>query len=468
MTRIGTGDDAQLILARDIDFAAEELGRVAAHCHVAPRAALHAPEDPNAPFLDEQVRSVEAAAESLQSSLEWFASATRLAGSGYRAAERATQEVFSQFVQSAMHALGLFARPAVLAGIAGVVGGSILLPALDRLTQNSVVRAGLELLLAPVAAQLNVIIDSLTKTYGPLLEVVLMHPRTLDLLGYGARGVDDFLLGLVGAPRGTMSDNEAITMLAAGLLPLIANGHRLGSSPVSVREASDAESRLDSDVPVSSYSDGFDQITTQDSDIVIRSYELPDGTLHHQVFSQGTQNWTLGEEESGFDLLSNIENAASHGELFGSAYGVLQAMEAAGIGPDDTVDLFGYSQGGAAVALVAASQTFNVVSMTTYAAPSGQIEVPVDVDWVQIQIDGDAVPHVAGMSQHRTNARVLEVSVDIEVDSPFGYHLAPAYRAALADIEASGDSVALAQAQVRAERLDGARLVESAAYELDR
>lgn len=469
MSIVGSGDDVHFRLAAAIERAAEHLDTVATRCSIAPSAAWAAPDDANAVVLDTKVQDLAADAASLRTSLEWFATATRVAGFGYRETEQLVQEHISQTIQTAMHLLGILVRPAVFGLLAGAVGASVLVPAIDRLTQNSLVRAGLEAALRPVAMQLEIVAQQLSTLYGPFLESLLVHPTTLDLLGYGARGVDDFLLGVLGVPPvPVMSDNEAITLLATAMLPMIANGHRLGGSPVTPRDTSDQEPTLASTETVAGYAEGFEQIISQEHDIVIRTFELPDGTRHHQVFSQGTQNWSLGEEESGYDLLSNIENAASHGELHGTANGIRQAMIEAGISPDDTVDLFGYSQGGAAVALVAASGEFTVQSVTTYGAPSGQIEMPTEVDWVQIQIDQDLVANVAGMSQHRTNALLIEVSVDIDAQGPMDYHLAPAYEQALDQVEQSLDTVALRQVSDRAARLEGAVHAAGYSFELDR
>lgn len=470
MTGYGSSDDAHRVLARAIDSAVEELALANTDAGLAPSARAAAPADPVAITVDDYVAEICSELPRLVLELRTFSSLTYAVGLSYSNLEDALQNGFSSLTESALYLLGVLSRPLLLAALgAGLLFGPSLF-LLNQLTQNPTVRSMLELMLAPVQGQLETLLQNLQNAYGPYLEQLLLDPTVLDMLGYGTRGIDDFLAGLLGAiPLSSMSDQDAVTLLTMLILPLLANGHKLGSDPVTPREMTHEESFPEEpSEPVTTYSEGFEQITSQDSDIVILTFELSDGSLHHQVFVQGTQDWSFGDGDSGFDSISNVENAASHQNLYGSAQGLEQALLDAGIDPNDSIDLFGYSQGGAAVALVAANGNFNISSLTTYGAPSGLIVVPEEIDWVQLQNDQDIVANVAGMSQHETNATVIEMSPDINPQSIGDPHLPPAYRQAIDELEDSGDTVSLGQIQRREERLDGAVVVNRRAYELDR
>jgi len=133
-------------------------------------------------------------------------------------------------------------------------------------------------------------------------------------------------------------------------------------------------------------------IRDQPGQVSIHEHRMPDGSRRFQVFVDGTQ-------DVGLDDLANVENAASTpGALLGSDRAVVEAMEAAGIGPDDPVDVFGYSQGAGAVANVAASGRFNVETALLVAGPVATAELPPGVAVLSVAHEGDLVAASDGIA----------------------------------------------------------------------
>lgn len=466
----GSSDDAHILLAGALDSTVERLTRARIELVLTPSLQAAVPGNGYAAGVDQHVANAQFGLSGLLDDLRDFSSLTHVVGISYRAAESAIENGFRNLVESISYILGILSRPLVLSLLGVGAASAPLITLLNQLSQNPAVQQMLQVMLAPVTQAMEQMLNSLISAYGPYVQHLLTDPTVLDLLGYGTHGIDDFLTGLLGVvPLNALDDRDAVTLLTMLVLPLVANGHKLGSNPVVPRNST-AEEQFGAlpEGPISGYSEGFEQIISQNSDIVIYTYELPDGSLHYQVFVRGTQDWSFGDGKSGFDSISNFENAASHRDLYGTANGLEQALLDAGIPPGASLDLFGYSQGGAATALVAANGTFEVQSLTTYGAPSGFVDMPEGIDWVQLQNDSDIVPNVAGMSQHDTDAMLIEMSPDIHPQSFMDPHLAPAYQLALKELEESGDTVALGQANRRRDRLDGAQIIDQTAYELDR
>ena len=473
MTAYGSSPEAHRVLADAIEVARDAVERAKAVALAAPSCVSATSGYAPAVLADRQVHEVIAAAEALQTDLARHGFATRWAGAAYTEAESFIHSQIDRLSDSLASLLGTVLRPLVMRMLVGgvVVGGiaGAVSWALDVALSNPVTGPILQQLTAPIQALLDSAWQHLQTAFGPYLGQLLLRamqdPTVLDIAGWLVGGADNFIFSVLGVPSNA-DDMEGINVLMALILPIAFGGARLGANPVRPRQVSRTDATGTG--PVSSYTGGFEQIVSQNEDIVITSYEMPDGSLRYQVFVQGTQNWTMGEGESGFDMLSNLENAASARELYGTAYGLEQAMLDAGIGPDDAVDLFGYSQGGMATALVAANGTFNITSMTTYGAPTGWVDVPTDINWVQIQLAEDVVPNVAGGQQLSNSGTLIELGSVVDATSPLGYHLEEAYLPTLTWLETSDDTAALAQMRERANELIDAVAIETTAYELDR
>lgn len=476
MSTYGSSDDAHLVLAEALAAARDQATHARGLALAAPSCVAVTSASGPAILADQQVGEVITAADRLAVDIERLRLVTRWAGAAYSNAESFVHSQIDALSDTLASILGTLLRPLVLQTLLttglGVGAAAVFSWALDKVLTNPVTGPLLQQLIAPTQSLLDSAWQALQAAFGPYLGNLLMaaieNPAVLDLAGTAVGGVDDFILSVLGIPQGG-DDMAGIETLLALILPIAANGSRLGANPVTPRQVSQVAHKAKAGpTPIAGYAEGFEQIVSQADDIVIIEYAMPDGTTRYQVFVQGTQNWTMGDEESGFDMLSNLENAGSASELYGTAYGLEQAMLDAGIQPGDAVDLFGYSQGGMATALVAGNGTFNVVSLTTYGAPTGWAQVPEDVNWTQIQLAEDIVPNVAGGAQLSNSGTLIEIDSIVPADTPIGYHLADAYRPSLEWLESSGDTASLAQMREREVDLVGAVAVESTSYELDR
>ena len=480
MTAYGSGDGAQDVLSSSLYRASDTVSRARSMALAAPSCAAAAPGVGPAMLADQQVQLVVSLTDQTAKRLATHAFATRWAGAAYTDAESFVHSQIDALSDTVGSIMGTMLRPLVFAALIGgaaTAGWAAAMGwAFDQVLANPAAGPILQQIIDPVQALLDAAWQNLQSAFGPylgqLLTAAIEDPTLIDIGGWLAGGVDNFILSVAGGVPYAGDDMDGIRTILALLLPIATGGTRLGSNRITARQtASTSHPATGSDAApnaIAGYADGFDQITSQADDIVINAYEMPDGSIRYQVFVQGTQNWSMGEGESGFDLQSNLENAASADQLYGTAFGLEQAMLDAGIQPGDAVDLFGYSQGGMATTLVAASGTFNVNSLTTYGAPTGWVQTPDDLNWTQIQLAQDVVPNIAGGQQLSNSGTLIEIDSLVDVDSPIGHHLASAYKPALAWLEDSGDTAALEQMRQRASELDGAVAVSTSSYELDR
>lgn len=478
MSAYGSGDATHEVLASALFNTVDGVLRARSMALAAPSCAAAAPGVGPATLADRQVELVVMLADQLARRLATHAFATRWAGAAYSDAEAFVHAQIDSLSDVVGSFMGTMLRPLVLGALlggAGLTGWAAALGwAFDQVLANPIAGPILQQVINPVQALLDSAWQTLQSAFGPYLGQMLMaaveDPTLVDIGGWIASGVDNFVLSTLGGVPYGGEDMDGIKTILALLLPIATGGTRLGMNRITPRqtEATSHHASADAPEPVAGYADGFDQIVSQADDIVINAYEMPDGSIRYQVFVQGTQNWSMGDGESAFDLQSNLENAASADQLYGTAFGLEQAMLDAGIQPGDDVDLFGYSQGGMATTLVAANGTFNVNSLTTYGAPTGWVDTPDDLNWTQIQLAQDIVPNIAGGQQLSNGGTLIEIDSLVEADSPIGYHLSDAYEPALEWLEASGDTAALAQMRQRANELIGATAVSTASYELDR
>jgi pimeloyl-ACP methyl ester carboxylesterase len=149
--------------------------------------------------------------------------------------------------------------------------------------------------------------------------------------------------------------------------------------------------------PVTSPGEAMRVILAQDQQVTIHEHRTPGGGRRFQVFVRGTQAW-LPDASTGLDGLANVENAGSTpGALLGSDAALAEAMDAAGIGADDPVDLFAYSQGAAAAANVAASERFRVETALLVGGPVAGTALPRDVAVLSVAHAGDPTAALDGI-----------------------------------------------------------------------
>lgn len=407
--------------------------------------------------------------------LDAYAWTTETVGGWYAWAESATQEAIERTAGGVAYLLGVATAPIVRAA-AGAAAGLALLEALNPDLYHSLLQ----------------VLPSMSGR-GGFMEPIVNDPAFVALAELAADSMDEYVAGAVGLPPTVLATLDARSDAAnagtlVGLLALGANAVRvagalprggplpggvLGGTPVATQaDADDVEAQA----PVTSTEEAFQVIETSESDVVIQQHVLPDGSSHWQVFVQGTEDWALDSGETGLDLGGALQNTMNQpgGDLTGSAAAVEEAMLAAGIEEGDAVDLFGYSQGGQAVANVAASGHFSVQQVTTYGAPVGSVVMPEGVEHLAIETTGD-ITTAAGGTPSEGGSTVVQVEVPDEVidelleDPGFVHeHSGVVYAWAAQQVDESGDPLLTGFTDDLTSDLAGAEIGETTEWEIER
>ena len=217
---------------------------------------------------------------------------------------------------------------------------------------------------------------------------------------------DDFLLGLLGVPRPIANalgdDGLGITGLdtAAGAAMVV--GSTIGLlKETSVKLTSVQQQPVDA--PPSGFADRLSRVPDTDetggAQVRIEKYSTPGEADRFEVYVAGTVTFDPVSDSEPWDMTSNIANAA--GFDAGSYKAVVEAMRAAGIDESSPVQITGYSQGGGTAARVAAGGEFNVVGLTTFGGPTGQVPIPDDIPTVIVEHTDDIVPALGGTQSNR-------------------------------------------------------------------
>ncbi|MGN6274015.1 MAG: hypothetical protein ACTHMQ_13110 [Protaetiibacter sp.] len=124
-----------------------------------------------------------------------------------------------------------------------------------------------------------------------------------------------------------------------------------------------------------------------------------------RVTLPSTQDWQLpglsdglGDHGGVNDLGSNLALILTPEQQAAYERAVLVAMQQAGIGPDDSVMLVGWSQGGIVAGAIASDRNsgFNVRALAVAGSPIDHMAIPDDVSVLAFQHDGDHVPRLDG------------------------------------------------------------------------
>jgi hypothetical protein len=212
-----------------------------------------------------------------------------------------------------------------------------------------------------------------------------------------------------------------------------------------------------------------DPATDNGAQVVVEKYSTPGEPDRFEVYIAGTVTFSPEETTEPWDMTSNMSNAAGDGG--GSVASVVEAMRSAGVDDSSPVQLTGYSQGGGTAARIAASGDFNIVGLTTFGGPTGQVPIPADVPTVIVEHSDDMVPALGGV-QANQQALIVEREVFAGRDIPTEYAV-PAHHmeyyeetARLMDA-ASSDQVTQAATRLGAFGA-GAIRVTSTAYTFER
>jgi hypothetical protein len=124
-----------------------------------------------------------------------------------------------------------------------------------------------------------------------------------------------------------------------------------------------------------------------------------------RVTLPSTQDWQLpglsdgiGDHGGVNDLGSNLALILTPEQQAAYERAVLVAMQQAGIGPDDSVMLIGWSQGGIVAGAIASDPNsgFNVRAIAVAGSPIDHMPIPDEVSVLAFQHDGDHVPRLDG------------------------------------------------------------------------
>lgn len=129
-----------------------------------------------------------------------------------------------------------------------------------------------------------------------------------------------------------------------------------------------------------------------------------------RVTLPSTQDWQLppltpgiGDHGGVNDLGSNLALILTPDQQAAYERAVMRAMADAGIGPNDSVMLVGWSQGGILAGAIASNPNsgFNIRAITVAGAPIDHMDIPDSVSVLAIQHDGDHVPRLDGTPPHQ-------------------------------------------------------------------
>ena len=151
------------------------------------------------------------------------------------------------------------------------------------------------------------------------------------------------------------------------------------------------------------------------------------------------------------DMGTNLRSLANRPSVM--SRGVITALAAAGVRPDEPILLVGHSQGGMVAAQVATELTrsgeFHVAGLVTAGSPIGSAPVPSSVPVLSLENADDPVPHLDGTDNPGT-AQWLTVHGRAGGPTVLDQHSLRAYQAIATDADASSDPALAAWRQEQA------------------
>ncbi len=155
---------------------------------------------------------------------------------------------------------------------------------------------------------------------------------------------------------------------------------------------------------------------TPTATVTVERLDRPDGSRSWLVAVPGTQSWGF-DQDVATDMGTNLELVG--GVANPMTAGVLAAMGAAGIAPDEPVVLAGHSQGGmvALAAATAAAGSYRIGGVVTAGSPSVPGHTPAGVPVIRLEHDEDAVPQTDG-APTQAGGDVTRVTRSLADDHP--------------------------------------------------
>lgn len=331
----------------------------------------------------------------------------------------------------------------------------------------------LALLAAPVVPGLLAGFAALAVRHGGAggaVNAVISDPATVALVRLAVSSADEGMLGLMGAPP-PVADALGDPGLGAVALGTVAGGLVTAGGLAGLTRETPVQlvaQKTTSVAPPAGWDDRLGRVPRAADDggtqVVIERYSTPGEPDRFGVFVGGTVDFGVGETGEPWDMTSNLGNAS--GVDAGSVRAVVEAMQLAGIGPGDPVQLTGYSQGGAVAAIIAASGDYDVAGLVTFGGNTGHVRIPETIPTVIVEHSDDIVPATGGV-QRNTHAVLVERQALAGADLPQGVpapaHQLTAYRAT-AELMDAADSGKLTGAAAALDAFTAGAAVERTEY----
>jgi hypothetical protein len=169
---------------------------------------------------------------------------------------------------------------------------------------------------------------------------------------------------------------------------------------------------------------GTDVSPQPDGAITIQQVTAVDGTVHYIVYAPGTDAAAPWHHDNlARDMPTNVNLIGGNDTTYGD--GILQAMEDAGVNPDDPVLIVGHSQGGMqAVGLLSQDTGYNITNVVTAGSPTSQVDIPVNTSShvLSFENSGDVIPLLNGEPNDAT-ANHVTVQFDDSATPGFQHDL---------------------------------------------
>lgn len=171
--------------------------------------------------------------------------------------------------------------------------------------------------------------------------------------------------------------------------------------------------------------------------VTVQRLDHPDGSRSWLVAVPGTQSWGFSAAVT-TDMGTNLELVGGGADPMTA--GVVDAMAAAGIGPDEPVVLAGHSQGGMVAMSVAAAAAgaYRIGGVLAVGSPSVPARLPSGVPVVRLEHDEDVVPQTDGepTPAGRDVTRITRSVADDHPVLPVEAHAVAGYRETAALVDA--------------------------------
>jgi len=317
--------------------------------------------------------------------------------------------------------------------------------------------------------------DPAAATHGPHGDnELLTNPLTTAAVRTATMSLDDGMLTASGVPypvaRFLGDGGLGVAGLAFASTALMGAGASVGLlTETPVRQVA-AQSHPVA-APPAGFADRLSRVPAigDGPQVVVERYSMPTGPDEYAVYITGTETFSLQATTEPWDMTSNFANAAGTGS--GSYDSVVQAMRAAGVDDTSPVQVTGYSQGGGTAARIAAGGEFNVVGVTTFGGPTGQVPIPAGIPTVIVEHTDDIVPAMGGM-QVNQQALIVERDVFAGRDIPTDYAVPAHHLEYYEETARLMDAATSEQVTGAAARLDafgrGATSITSTAYTFER